>query len=520
MTASIDPGEMTVNGRDATLKVNERIDRTKVAWLKEHTVTFIFREGARFLPKKLKDDVVRVYEDEKIQDGSFEAESFRRGRVKMESPNVVSYIAKSTAVATWLIMKGQDKITLGSTRYVLVFKPWLTRVQLREQRRSENEANFWVVAVQVPIDAMLYLEAQVQKAIGTVLVAHPPEPDRLKPSLINLKFDIDPGARQNMKDKISIITYEGDTVTVNLASSDTPRCGRCRAFFHFDEQCRRNQRQPQAGSPNQSRSNQGTQQEARRQYQGPLGPRPSASGGMQGATLIPQLNGIAASHNNPVFSPGGLPGIPLHNLEQWGLPLGMQNSYSALAPWMGHGLTGHLGMPGGTEMLQDAVTNLLSVNSSESPMPTTMATMVRTTIRDKFQFRMIPEILMPRLLVDNPENGKKTKFFIPILDVRLVHGQLQILEQEGWRLLPISWITDKRKQELRKIRVSPRRSAEFLAEMEAKLPKDKKLQSQFLRTYLTSNWLPGTLDRPQGQSSTQEGHSIQQRTEGGSNAET
>ncbi|GBG65278.1 hypothetical protein CBR_g50320 [Chara braunii] len=171
-TGSIDPGEMTINGHEATFRVKARIDQTKVKWLKNHTVTMIFREGARFLPKKVKDDAVRAYEDDRLQDGAFEATTFRKARVKVESPNVVSYVAKSTQVEDWLMMKGRDEVMLGTTKCVLEFKPWVTQAQLREQRRQEEEANFWVVVVQVSLGAMLYSEAQVSKAIGPVIRAH------------------------------------------------------------------------------------------------------------------------------------------------------------------------------------------------------------------------------------------------------------------------------------------------------------------------------------------------------------
>ncbi|GBG79539.1 hypothetical protein CBR_g29686 [Chara braunii] len=334
LSGSVDPGEMTVDGREVTFRVNERIDKTKVSWLKEHTVTVIFREAARFFPKKLKDDVVRAYEDERTQDGSFEEGSFRRGRVKVESPNVVSYIAKSAAIATWLKNKGQDAITLGSTRYVLEFKPWLTRVQLREQRRRDEESTFWVIAVQVPLDTMFYLEAQIQKAIGPVILAHPPEPDRLKPSLINLKFDLELAARGNMKDKISVITFKGDTLVVNLASSDTPMCRKCKAFFHSEDQCRRNQQQDRSHGPQQSSP------VIRGGYQGPLRPRPTHSEDERRRPASPSLSGMDQNHFNPVFSPRLFPGQGGQAQERM-IPGGENvNGPSTFMPWISQGMPG------------------------------------------------------------------------------------------------------------------------------------------------------------------------------------
>ncbi|GBG81642.1 hypothetical protein CBR_g32635 [Chara braunii] len=97
-----DPGGMTVDGRVARFKVNVAIDRAKVNWLKQHTVTIIFQEGARFLPKKVKDYIVRAYEDERVQNGNCEADMFHRGRVKIESANMVSYVAKNPIIALWM----------------------------------------------------------------------------------------------------------------------------------------------------------------------------------------------------------------------------------------------------------------------------------------------------------------------------------------------------------------------------------------------------------------------------------
>ncbi|GBG79815.1 hypothetical protein CBR_g30078 [Chara braunii] len=240
---NLDPGEMTVLGREARFKVNTNIDQAKVNWLKAHAVTVIFKAGARFLPRKVKDDIVRAYEDKRTGDGTFDPLNFRRGRVKIESPNVVSYVARSTEVVTWLVNRGSDNITLANTTYNLEFKPWLTKAQLKAQRREEDESTFSVIAVQVPLGAMMYLEAHIRRAIGPIILMHPAEQDRMKPSLINIKFDVDPASRPNMKDVIWVDTFEGDSLEVKLASSETPRCRRCRAFFHTEEDCRRGSRQ-------------------------------------------------------------------------------------------------------------------------------------------------------------------------------------------------------------------------------------------------------------------------------------
>ncbi|GBG85333.1 hypothetical protein CBR_g39900 [Chara braunii] len=222
MAPNIDPGEMIVEGHEVRSKVNALLDLIKIAWMKENTVTVIFREGARFLPKKVKDDIVRAFEDAKVQDGSFEASSFSSGRVKVESPNVVSYVARSRAADGWLL-KVETKSRLDRP---LEFKPWLSKPQLREQRSEDDElVSFWVVVVQVSLDSFFYLEAQITKAIGRIIRTHRTEPDRLKPSLGNIKFDLDPAARPNIKDKIWVETVEGGNLKVKLTSSKAPRCG-------------------------------------------------------------------------------------------------------------------------------------------------------------------------------------------------------------------------------------------------------------------------------------------------------
>ncbi|GBG60475.1 hypothetical protein CBR_g5649 [Chara braunii] len=345
LPTEIDPGEMTIEGREVRFKVNLTLDRVKIAWLKEHTVTIIFREGARFLPKKVKDDIVRAYEDEKVQDGSFEAEVFRRGRVKIEIPNVLSYVAKNKVIASWLVTKGQEEISIGSSTYRFDFKPWLTEAQLRDQGQDEDRQSFWVIAVQVPLDSFIYLEAQVSKAIGPVIHRRPIEPNRLKSSLINVKFDLEPDSRPNMKDKIWVVTSEGDELEVKLASSDTPRCQRCRAFFHTANECRR----------------------------------------------------------------GGA---------------GQQ------------------------------------VNNQEG-------------------------------------DGKRIKFFVPIQDAHFIPGQLEKLESEGMKLIPLTWIADPRKSELRRLKIPPLQTAECLAEVDGRLLREKKLNSPYVQHMLTSAWLLSSQGSPQ-----------------------
>ncbi|GBG90486.1 hypothetical protein CBR_g50832 [Chara braunii] len=198
----LDPGEMTVRGREASFTLNTSLDEIKVKWLKERTVSVIFKENARFLPKKIKDDTIRAYEDGWILGSTTFPTETRRGRVKVEGPNPVLYVAKSREVAAYMIDEGGADITVRNETYKILFKPWMTRAEFRELRRLEDDRTFWVIAVQIPLDDMSFIYAQIEKAIDTILLAHPPDVDPARPTLVNAKFDVDPDARGNMKDKL------------------------------------------------------------------------------------------------------------------------------------------------------------------------------------------------------------------------------------------------------------------------------------------------------------------------------
>ncbi|GBG78278.1 hypothetical protein CBR_g26309 [Chara braunii] len=220
----LDPGEMTTEGREVTFTLNTSLDTIKVRWLKEITVSVIFKDNARFLPRKVKDDTIRAFENGWIIGTERFAAKSRRGRVKIEGPNALSYVAKSRQVAEFMIKEGGVDIPLGTKIYKVLFKPWMTRAEFRDLRRQEYERTFWVVAVQIPLDDMPFIYAQVEKAIGRIIQAYPPDADPQRPALVNTKFDIDPEARGNMKDKICIKTSTEDLIEVKLACSTTTKC--------------------------------------------------------------------------------------------------------------------------------------------------------------------------------------------------------------------------------------------------------------------------------------------------------
>ncbi|GBG62892.1 hypothetical protein CBR_g34264 [Chara braunii] len=203
LPANIDGGTMEVNGREVTFVLNNSIDELKVRWLKARTVTVIFRDGAIFLPRRVKEDVIRAYKDGWMRDDTFGA-NFKRGRIKVESLNVASYVPRIQEITDWMLNKKTDFIDLGGTTYRTEFKPWMTRAEVRDWRMTIDDKFFWVVAVGVRLDEMVFLRDHVERAIGRVVKAHLPEAGEVDPKLVNLQFDIDSSRKEFMKDKIWI----------------------------------------------------------------------------------------------------------------------------------------------------------------------------------------------------------------------------------------------------------------------------------------------------------------------------
>ncbi|GBG80112.1 hypothetical protein CBR_g30479 [Chara braunii] len=223
----IDPGEMVVQGRELRFKLNTSLDEIKVKWLKEHTVTVIYKEAARFLAKHIKDDLVRAFEDGWIIGNSNLQENTRRGRLKIEGPGVASYVAKAREVAEYMKTEGQVEVTLGADTYRILFKPWMTRTEFRELRRQEEDKMFWVMALQVPLYDMPFIYAQIERAIEKIILAHPTDADPSRPALVNARFDLELEARPNMKDVLWVDTAKGDVLEIKLASAESLKCRKC-----------------------------------------------------------------------------------------------------------------------------------------------------------------------------------------------------------------------------------------------------------------------------------------------------
>ncbi|GBG81589.1 hypothetical protein CBR_g32581 [Chara braunii] len=333
----IDPGEMVVDGREVRFKLNTLLDEIKVKWLKERTVTVIYKDPARFLPKNIKDDLVRAFEDEWVIGNESLRSIQRHGRIKIERPGVTSYVARTREVAEYMVREGQVEVTLGDTTYKVIFKPWMTRAEFRELRRQDDESTFWVIALQIPLDDMPFIYAQIEKAIGKIIQAHPTDADPDRPALVNARFDIDPEARANMKDIIWVATSKGDVLEIRLGTTGTLKCSKCKQFFHSEQDCQRGARGRNQGTsagatgqnqPQQtgeaSLANGATQGQ---HYQGPLRSRPQTPRQPEAASHAANVK------NNPTFSPqgeGGRGGGVSHWIPSGGHPLNPYIPYQNL----------------------------------------------------------------------------------------------------------------------------------------------------------------------------------------------
>ncbi|GBG75467.1 hypothetical protein CBR_g20099 [Chara braunii] len=207
-------GEWKMEVGVKTFVVNPRLDELTTNWLKERTVTIIFQGAARDLPMKVREDLIRAYENGWYRQRIFDRTT-KRGRVHAEGPNVVSYVAKSREVAQWMIAKAKDNIVIRGVEYNMIFKPWLTRTKLEERRRMEDDSKFWVMAIRVPLRrrleddskfwvmairvplrAMFHVESMIETSMGHVINSLPPEHDKTRPKLMNLKFDLGMGYHQ------------------------------------------------------------------------------------------------------------------------------------------------------------------------------------------------------------------------------------------------------------------------------------------------------------------------------------
>ncbi|GBG66302.1 hypothetical protein CBR_g58793 [Chara braunii] len=132
--------------------------------------------------------------------------------------------------------------------YVVSFKPWLPLQELREVRLQEAEVKFWIMALRVPIDAYYYLRSAVQGIFGEVVQMYPPEYDRSRPKLMNVKLELSPDARHNVEDVLTIEGPTGEKWRVEIATPYTDWCRRCKWYFHTDSNCPRTRQGDERGN--------------------------------------------------------------------------------------------------------------------------------------------------------------------------------------------------------------------------------------------------------------------------------
>ncbi|GBG62547.1 hypothetical protein CBR_g31186 [Chara braunii] len=226
-------GEFVIENGTRIFKVNTQIDKLTTTWLKERTVTVIFQGEARDLPMRTREDLIRAYENGWQRKKTF-ARGFKRGRVHGEGPNVMSYVAKSREVAQWLVAKVDDVVIIRGVEYKMLFKAWMTRAELEEQRRRDVETKFWVVALRVPLRAMFHVGDLVTQAMGQIITRHPREPDATRPKLMSLKFELAREAAEKFEAILPMKLDDGELYNVQFVNKNTSWCTRCKWWFHTD----------------------------------------------------------------------------------------------------------------------------------------------------------------------------------------------------------------------------------------------------------------------------------------------
>ncbi|GBG85669.1 hypothetical protein CBR_g40401 [Chara braunii] len=187
----------------------------------------------------VKEDLIRAYEDGWLARRLFNPE-VQRGRVTFDGVNVVSYVAKAPEVAAWMVQMASTKLNLRGVNYPVVFKPWMTKIDLKDLRLKEAETNFWIVALRVPFEVFYYLASAMEGLVGGVKHMHPPEVDRSRPKLVNVKFDMESQARYRVEDTLAVESPKGKIWRMEVATPNTDWCRalgeRGKGFFRLNSQ--------------------------------------------------------------------------------------------------------------------------------------------------------------------------------------------------------------------------------------------------------------------------------------------
>ncbi|GBG81682.1 hypothetical protein CBR_g32677 [Chara braunii] len=131
-----------------------------------------------------------------------------------------------------MIIKGEDSVIIRETAYKMVFKPWMTRLELEERRRVEDVSKFCVTALRVPLRGMFPIVDAIEQCMGRIIKAILPQPDAWRPKLMNMKFELVLEAEGAFKPILPLRLDDGETVNIELACKHTPWCDKCRWWFH------------------------------------------------------------------------------------------------------------------------------------------------------------------------------------------------------------------------------------------------------------------------------------------------
>ncbi|GBG61493.1 hypothetical protein CBR_g21836 [Chara braunii] len=511
-------GEWRMEGGVNRFVVTPRLYELTTTWLKERTVTVIFQGAARDLPMKIRENLIRAYENGWYRERIFDR-SIKRGRVHAEGPNVVSYVAKSREVAQWMISKAEDKVVIRGVEYGMLFKPWLTKTELEERRWQDDESKFWVMALRVPLRAMFHVESMVETSMGHVINSLPPKQDKTRPKFMNLKFELVREAKEKFEAEIQI-RLGSEVLRIKFVCKHTPWCTRCRWWFHTaEEDCPRAGEEEPVSNPsvrqrdvqpfqNQRASDDRHIRSAARENIRVAEDRPQGASSTRGAGRIQEARILSGGQNlarssrssTPQGERGASGGGPISDVARMLSPEAGALQQQDLSGGM-H-LQGYAGgyqayaLPDGQMDQAIHVVGLLDRNDniilrttglSEIPLQSAIREKVRYLFADRFEFRIFPEFYLPKMRVEL-EDGKSIRYTVVFMDARFSTEVWQGLRNVGLDNFPLEAITQPSIGLLAEVIVEPGISASFLADLNLIMPRSSNLLSASFVECLSAEW--------------------------------
>ncbi|GBG86882.1 hypothetical protein CBR_g42166 [Chara braunii] len=259
LSPNTSPNTVEVGEDYVRVTINPEVLRIQADWLKEHVVTILYGDETTSLPVEVKKRLVRIYEDGWATSRAINAPP-KRGLFHNECKNLVTYVSASAQVATFMLRKGHEKVTLDRKVYSLTFQPWMNDFQLQEWRETMRFNYFWIKCLQVPVSAMPQLENVVEEAFGQILKSYPAFKEPNSPELLNIRFDLVSSARLRFKPWLCLDLAEHGYVELEVIGADTPWCASCKQFYHFagDPSCPKNKNRNSKGQEGQSGQDEGS----------------------------------------------------------------------------------------------------------------------------------------------------------------------------------------------------------------------------------------------------------------------